>query len=203
MLREVRFSTASLVVRNPGPPTHPRAPSLPRAEMADPAECSIKVMCRFRPLNEAEILRGDKFIPKFKGDETVVIGVSGRDVWPPLLLHAAAQRPDTPDQAEMLRPPLRTSLLPSRVDLTRDLPTQSHPVVSSSLGGGSTGGCRAGPRQRRWGWGARKGSAPPLLLGWGPGWAYCFPPWPRRVGSVFRLPSSPGSPSSMSCVNHK
>ncbi|XP_003278746.3 kinesin heavy chain [Nomascus leucogenys] len=42
--------------------------------MADPAECSIKVMCRFRPLNEAEIVRGDKFIPKFKGDETVVIG---------------------------------------------------------------------------------------------------------------------------------
>uniref|UniRef100_A0A671E2F0 Kinesin-like protein n=1 Tax=Rhinolophus ferrumequinum TaxID=59479 RepID=A0A671E2F0_RHIFE len=41
--------------------------------MAEP-ECSIKVMCRFRPLNEAEILRGDKFIPKFKGDETVVIG---------------------------------------------------------------------------------------------------------------------------------
>lgn len=48
--------------------------------MADPAECSIKVMCRFRPLNEAEILRGDKFIPKFKGEETVVIGVSGRVV---------------------------------------------------------------------------------------------------------------------------
>ncbi|XP_074071236.1 kinesin heavy chain isoform X1 [Macrotis lagotis] len=44
--------------------------------MADPSECSIKVMCRFRPLNEAEILRGDKFIPKFKGDETVVIGQS-------------------------------------------------------------------------------------------------------------------------------
>ncbi|CAI5762492.1 kinesin heavy chain [Podarcis muralis] len=42
--------------------------------MADPAECSIKVMCRFRPLNEAEILRGDKFIPKFKGEETVVVG---------------------------------------------------------------------------------------------------------------------------------
>ncbi|XP_073926820.1 kinesin heavy chain [Castor canadensis] len=42
--------------------------------MADPAECSIKVMCRFRPLNEAEIIRGDKFIPKFKGDETVVVG---------------------------------------------------------------------------------------------------------------------------------
>ncbi|XP_064419295.1 kinesin heavy chain isoform X1 [Latimeria chalumnae] len=44
--------------------------------MADPAECSIKVMCRFRPLNEAEILRGDKFIPKFKGDDTVVLGQS-------------------------------------------------------------------------------------------------------------------------------
>ncbi|NWU67936.1 KIF5C protein, partial [Pterocles burchelli] len=41
--------------------------------MADPAECSIKVMCRFRPLNEAEILRGDKFIPKFKGEETVFL----------------------------------------------------------------------------------------------------------------------------------
>ncbi|XP_015677557.1 kinesin heavy chain isoform X3 [Protobothrops mucrosquamatus] len=42
--------------------------------MADPAECSIKVMCRFRPLNEAEILRGDKFISKFKGEDTVVVG---------------------------------------------------------------------------------------------------------------------------------
>uniref|UniRef100_A0A8C6XT53 Kinesin-like protein n=1 Tax=Naja naja TaxID=35670 RepID=A0A8C6XT53_NAJNA len=42
--------------------------------MADPAECSIKVMCRFRPLNEAEILRGDKFIPKFKGEDTIVQG---------------------------------------------------------------------------------------------------------------------------------
>ncbi|XP_062354373.1 kinesin heavy chain isoform X3 [Cinclus cinclus] len=49
--------------------------------MADPAECSIKVMCRFRPLNEAEILRGDKFIPKFKGDETVVIGVSYFEIY--------------------------------------------------------------------------------------------------------------------------
>lgn len=44
--------------------------------MADPAECSIKVMCRFRPLNQSEILRGDKFIPKFKGDDTVnLLGV--------------------------------------------------------------------------------------------------------------------------------
>ncbi|XP_045444141.1 kinesin heavy chain isoform X1 [Pipistrellus kuhlii] len=37
-------------------------------------ECSIKVLCRFRPLNQAEILRGDKFIPVFQGDDSVVIG---------------------------------------------------------------------------------------------------------------------------------
>ena len=83
MLGAVRLSTALPRCAEPRPPTHPCAPSLPPAEMADPAECSIKVMCRFRPLNEAEILRGDKFIPKFKGEETVVIGVSGCEVWPP------------------------------------------------------------------------------------------------------------------------
>ncbi|XP_060108279.1 kinesin heavy chain isoform X2 [Heteronotia binoei] len=37
-------------------------------------ECSIKVLCRFRPLNQSEIIRGDKFIPVFQGDDTVVIG---------------------------------------------------------------------------------------------------------------------------------
>ncbi|XP_058879243.1 kinesin-1 heavy chain isoform X2 [Acipenser ruthenus] len=42
--------------------------------MADPAECSIKVMCRFRPLNSSEVARGDKYIAKFQGDESVVIG---------------------------------------------------------------------------------------------------------------------------------
>ncbi|XP_072110071.1 kinesin-1 heavy chain [Mobula birostris] len=42
--------------------------------MADPAECNIKVMCRFRPLNDAEIQRGDKCICKFQGDETVAVG---------------------------------------------------------------------------------------------------------------------------------
>uniref|UniRef100_A0A3Q2QBJ6 Kinesin-like protein n=1 Tax=Fundulus heteroclitus TaxID=8078 RepID=A0A3Q2QBJ6_FUNHE len=41
--------------------------------MADASECGVKVMCRFRPLNEAEITRGDKYIPKFKEDDTVVI----------------------------------------------------------------------------------------------------------------------------------
>uniref|UniRef100_A0A3B4X7Q0 Kinesin-like protein n=1 Tax=Seriola lalandi dorsalis TaxID=1841481 RepID=A0A3B4X7Q0_SERLL len=41
--------------------------------MVDAAECGVRVMCRFRPLNEAEINRGDKYIPKFKDDDTVVI----------------------------------------------------------------------------------------------------------------------------------
>lgn len=45
--------------------------------MADvPAECNIKVLCRFRPLNQSEIIRGDQFLPKFQGDDTVVVGVS-------------------------------------------------------------------------------------------------------------------------------
>lgn len=48
--------------------------------MAEPsAECSIKVLCRFRPLNQAEILRGDKFLPVFQGDDSVVVGVSARE----------------------------------------------------------------------------------------------------------------------------
>lgn len=47
------------------------------ATMADAAaEYGVKVMCRFRPLNESEITRGDKYIPKFKEDDTVVITVS-------------------------------------------------------------------------------------------------------------------------------
>uniref|UniRef100_A0A3Q2XA68 Kinesin family member 5A n=1 Tax=Hippocampus comes TaxID=109280 RepID=A0A3Q2XA68_HIPCM len=33
------------------------------------AECNIKVLCRFRPLNRSEILRGDKFIPVFQGED--------------------------------------------------------------------------------------------------------------------------------------
>ncbi|XP_068790506.1 kinesin-1 heavy chain isoform X2 [Struthio camelus] len=41
--------------------------------MADPAECNIKVMCRFRPLNESEVARGDKYVAKFQGEDTVVI----------------------------------------------------------------------------------------------------------------------------------
>ncbi|XP_045904431.1 kinesin heavy chain-like [Micropterus dolomieu] len=41
--------------------------------MMDASECGVRVMCRFRPLNESEINRGDKYIPKFKEDDTVVI----------------------------------------------------------------------------------------------------------------------------------
>ncbi|XP_068598150.1 kinesin heavy chain [Brachionichthys hirsutus] len=43
--------------------------------MADAnAECNIKVLCRFRPLNKSEIIRGDKFIPIFQRDDTVIFG---------------------------------------------------------------------------------------------------------------------------------
>ncbi|XP_061203784.1 kinesin heavy chain isoform X2 [Neopsephotus bourkii] len=43
--------------------------------MAEPStECSIKVLCRFRPLSPAEILRGDRFLPVFQGDDSVVVG---------------------------------------------------------------------------------------------------------------------------------
>ena len=42
--------------------------------MAD--ECGVRVVCRFRPLNESEINRGDKYVPKFRGEDTVVIAVS-------------------------------------------------------------------------------------------------------------------------------
>nr|CAB3259108.1 kinesin heavy chain isoform 5C [Phallusia mammillata] len=38
------------------------------------AECSIKVMCRFRPLNSSEKSRGDQFLPKFPSQEQVTFG---------------------------------------------------------------------------------------------------------------------------------
>uniref|UniRef100_A0A3Q3MCB8 Kinesin-like protein n=1 Tax=Mastacembelus armatus TaxID=205130 RepID=A0A3Q3MCB8_9TELE len=34
--------------------------------------CGVKVMCRFRPLNDAERSRGDRYVPKFNGEDTVV-----------------------------------------------------------------------------------------------------------------------------------
>lgn len=59
------------------------------AAMVDAAECGVKVMCRFRPLNEAEIIRGDKYVPKFKED-TVVVSVS-------LMIQTARSSPHEPE----------------------------------------------------------------------------------------------------------
>ncbi|XP_072811087.1 kinesin-1 heavy chain-like [Vicugna pacos] len=38
--------------------------------MVDPAECNIKVMCRFRPLKESVVTRSDKYLAKFLGEDT-------------------------------------------------------------------------------------------------------------------------------------
>ncbi|XP_042652850.1 kinesin heavy chain-like isoform X2 [Tyto alba] len=58
-----------------GPPKLSSTPLPASPAMAEPStECSIKVLCRFRPLNQAEILRGDKFLPVFQGDDSVVVG---------------------------------------------------------------------------------------------------------------------------------
>ncbi|XP_015240232.1 PREDICTED: kinesin heavy chain isoform 5C-like [Cyprinodon variegatus] len=42
-------------------------------EAAECGVCGVKVMCRFRPLSDSERSRGDKFIPKFNGEDTVVL----------------------------------------------------------------------------------------------------------------------------------
>ncbi|XP_077153861.1 kinesin heavy chain isoform X1 [Ranitomeya variabilis] len=42
--------------------------------MAENNECSIKVLCRFRPLSQSEVQRGDKYLPVFQGDDCVVVG---------------------------------------------------------------------------------------------------------------------------------
>uniref|UniRef100_A0AAV2JMV0 Kinesin-like protein n=1 Tax=Knipowitschia caucasica TaxID=637954 RepID=A0AAV2JMV0_KNICA len=53
----------------------PAAGSSSCRDMADAASATnIKVVCRFRPLNSAEKARGDKYIPKFKGDDCVLMG---------------------------------------------------------------------------------------------------------------------------------
>lgn len=46
--------------------------------MADPSECNIKVVCRFRPLNDSEEKAGSQFIVKFPSntEEGVTIAVS-------------------------------------------------------------------------------------------------------------------------------
>jgi hypothetical protein len=44
--------------------------------MANPAECGIQVFCRVRPLNEIERKNGSTFMPKFNGNDGIVVGVS-------------------------------------------------------------------------------------------------------------------------------
>lgn len=39
------------------------------------AEDSIKVVCRFRPLNDAEEKAGSKFVAKFTDENCITIGV--------------------------------------------------------------------------------------------------------------------------------
>lgn len=57
------------------------------AGQMDAAECAgvcgVKVMCRFRPLSDSERSRVDRFIPKFSGDDTVVLSVSTDPTEPP------------------------------------------------------------------------------------------------------------------------
>lgn len=50
------------------------------AEREIPAEDSIKVVCRFRPLNDSEEKAGSRFVVKFPSggdDNCISIGVSG------------------------------------------------------------------------------------------------------------------------------
>lgn len=46
------------------------------AEPAGPADETIKVVCRVRPLNSTEEKAGSKFVLKFPSDETISCGVS-------------------------------------------------------------------------------------------------------------------------------
>jgi len=39
-------------------------------------ECNIKVICRIRPLNEAEEKAGSKFVLKFPTDDSISVAVS-------------------------------------------------------------------------------------------------------------------------------
>lgn len=51
--------------------------STTEAPPSDPAaEDSIKVVCRFRPLNDAEEKAGSKFIAKFSDENCITIGVT-------------------------------------------------------------------------------------------------------------------------------
>uniref|UniRef100_A0A1E1X3M0 Kinesin-like protein n=1 Tax=Amblyomma aureolatum TaxID=187763 RepID=A0A1E1X3M0_9ACAR len=50
----------------------------PNAPEAPPAECNIKVVCRFRPLNDAEERAGSKFIVKFPSGSEDCVSIAGK-----------------------------------------------------------------------------------------------------------------------------
>ncbi|XP_065301794.1 kinesin heavy chain [Dermacentor albipictus] len=52
-----------------------QAPNVPEAP---PAECNIKVVCRFRPLNDAEERAGSKFIVKFPSGSEDCLSIAGK-----------------------------------------------------------------------------------------------------------------------------
>ncbi|KAH7966581.1 hypothetical protein HPB49_017885 [Dermacentor silvarum] len=72
-----------------------QAPNVPEAP---PAECNIKVVCRFRPLNDAEERAGSKFIVKFpSGSEdclSIALRFGAREVSVARLLCVANGRTD-------------------------------------------------------------------------------------------------------------
>ncbi|XP_077514424.1 kinesin heavy chain isoform X4 [Amblyomma americanum] len=55
-----------------------QAPNAPNAPEAPPAECNIKVVCRFRPLNDAEERAGSKFIVKFPSGSEDCVSIAGK-----------------------------------------------------------------------------------------------------------------------------
>uniref|UniRef100_A0A673KGP3 Kinesin heavy chain-like n=1 Tax=Sinocyclocheilus rhinocerous TaxID=307959 RepID=A0A673KGP3_9TELE len=88
--------------------------------MVDAAECCVKVMCRFRPLNESEITRGDKYIPKFKED-TVVISVRCLQSLQMLSVSIIKQNSKTASSLASPRTSLTTSTLGSVLDEAKNI----------------------------------------------------------------------------------
>lgn len=96
--------------------------------MVDAAECGVcgvKVMCRFRPLNDAERSRGDKYIPKFNGEDTVVVAVSSSRVCPWMRVWSRSTG-GTPSAG----PSVRLSVCNNRNTTNRHTPES--PVIISS-----------------------------------------------------------------------
>ena len=51
-------------------------PATPVEHASDPAVCSIKVVCRIRPLNDMEEKSGSQFIIKNINEDSLLCGVS-------------------------------------------------------------------------------------------------------------------------------